>query len=201
MTAADAITAFSALIAALGFLFGIAAWKREFVGKRRIELAEEALTLAYEVQDFLSSVRSPFSYESEGKTRERSPDELPEDSAALDRAYVAIARVRVGESLLARFRAMKYRFKAAFGPEAGKPFEEIHYVVALIITSAQQLGSYYWKIRRRELEADEDERHRAERERHESIFWGLGDDKDEIHKRVLNVVVSLERYANEANRK
>ncbi len=51
MNIADVITAVSVAIAALAFVVGVNAWRREFVGKRRIELAENVLALFYEAQD------------------------------------------------------------------------------------------------------------------------------------------------------
>ena len=48
MTIADAITAGSVLIAALSFMYGVSAWRREFIGKRHIELVETVLALFYE---------------------------------------------------------------------------------------------------------------------------------------------------------
>ena len=47
MNIADVITAVSVAIAALAFVVGVNAWRREFVGKRRIELAENVLALFY----------------------------------------------------------------------------------------------------------------------------------------------------------
>ncbi len=58
MTIADAITAFSAAIAAISFVVGISTWRREFVGKRRIELAESVLALFYEAADAIQEIRS-----------------------------------------------------------------------------------------------------------------------------------------------
>jgi hypothetical protein len=35
-------------------------WRRERIGGRKIEVAEEALTLMYEARDVITAVRSPF---------------------------------------------------------------------------------------------------------------------------------------------
>ena len=70
MTVADAITAFSAAIAAISFVYGISAWKRKFVGKRRIELAEIVLTKFYEAAEVIRAIRSPFHWREEGKSRQ-----------------------------------------------------------------------------------------------------------------------------------
>ena len=62
MTISETATAISVVIAALSFVYGVSAWRREFVGKRRIELAEEVLALAYEIEEIIGSIRSGFVY-------------------------------------------------------------------------------------------------------------------------------------------
>jgi hypothetical protein len=41
------LSSISVIIASWAAVYGIDAWKREFTGKRRIQLAEEALELFY----------------------------------------------------------------------------------------------------------------------------------------------------------
>jgi hypothetical protein len=66
MTIAEVIAASSPAIAALSFLYGVFAWKREFVGKRRIELAEDVLAKFYEAAEAIRAIRSPFGWGEEG---------------------------------------------------------------------------------------------------------------------------------------
>ena len=54
---------------------GIGAWKREFIGKRQIELAEQALAKFFEIKDAIAMIRSPFSRSDEGLSRQRSEHE------------------------------------------------------------------------------------------------------------------------------
>ena len=103
MTIADIITAVSVAIAALAFAVGINAWRREFVRKRRIELAEDILARFYEAQDAIREIRNPFSYGREGTTRKRSEHETPEESKLLDQAYVVFERYQKGKSYLLNF--------------------------------------------------------------------------------------------------
>ena len=76
MAIADAITAFSAAVADISFVFGVSASKREFVGKRRIELAETVLAKFYEAADVIREVRNPHSCSAEGKSRHVCPKSL-----------------------------------------------------------------------------------------------------------------------------
>ena len=126
MTIADIITAISVATAAIAFVVGVNAWKREFIGKRRIELAETVLALFYEAQDAIREIRNPFSLGGEGKTRKRSDNEREEVSALLDQAYVVFERYQKREKLFAELRSMKYRVMATFGSNAGDPFDELN---------------------------------------------------------------------------
>ena len=58
----------TAIVQAVGVIFacwaivsGVDAWKREFVGKRKIELAEAVLSKFFEVKDAVAFIRNPFS--------------------------------------------------------------------------------------------------------------------------------------------
>ena len=52
----DFISSVAVLIAALTFIAGVSAWRREFVGKRRIELAESVLAMFYEAEDVIKQI-------------------------------------------------------------------------------------------------------------------------------------------------
>ena len=106
MSITDLLTAISVAIAAIAFVLGINAWKREFVGKRRIELAENVLALFYEAQDIIRGMRNPFSFGDEGSTRKRSELESEEESTILDSAYVVFERYQKKEKLFAELQSM-----------------------------------------------------------------------------------------------
>ena len=103
MTISEIITSISVMIAAIAFVSGINAWKREFVGKRRIELAETVLAMFYEAQDAIREIRSPFGTTNEGNTRKRSDNELEEDAIILDRAYVVFERYKKEKNCLPNY--------------------------------------------------------------------------------------------------
>ena len=67
----DILKSISIIIASGVAIYGINSWRREIKWKRKYELAEETLSLFYEVQDAISIIRSPFVSVSEGKTRKR----------------------------------------------------------------------------------------------------------------------------------
>lgn len=68
MAIADILQSISMILACWAVIAGIDAWRREFVGKRRIELAEETLEAFYALRDAIAFIRNPFSSTQEGST-------------------------------------------------------------------------------------------------------------------------------------
>ena len=196
---ADVISAVSAAIAALSFAFGVRAWRREFIGKRQIELAESVLAMFYEAEDAIREIRNPFGSGGEGKTRERSPGEMEEESQLYDRAYIVFERYQKREKFFAELRSLKYRFMAVFGAEAGVPFEEMNKILRDIFVAARMLGSVYWQRQGRvRMSEAEFERHLKEMHRLEAIFWFMGEENDDVGKRMRQVVEQVEEITRQA---
>ena len=82
----------SIILSAITILLGIRAWKREFIGKRKIELAEETLMLFYQARDAIRDIRSPFIRIGEGSTRKKLDNETSKETELMNRAYVVIER-------------------------------------------------------------------------------------------------------------
>lgn len=56
----NVVQAGSVVVAAVVAARGINTWQREYIGKRRMELAEEVLAMFYEARDAIRDVRAPF---------------------------------------------------------------------------------------------------------------------------------------------
>ncbi|MCB8981671.1 MAG: hypothetical protein H6657_30045 [Ardenticatenaceae bacterium] len=198
MSVADIITSISVAIAAISFVMGITAWKREFIGKRKIELAESLLAVFYEAEDAIKEIRSPFSYVGEGKTRKRSENELEEQSELLDRAYIVFERYQKREELFAQLRATKYRAMASFGAKASEPFDEIGKILKEIFLAANMLATQYWPRQGyRHLTEEQFLQNRGQMEHYEAIFWYMGEEKDEIGRRAHKAIKAIENIARE----
>jgi hypothetical protein len=100
-TIAQAIAVISACWAIIS---GVGAWKREFIGKRQIELAEQLLAKFFEVKDAIAYIRNSWSNSEEGKSRRRSEGETPQESALLDSAYIVIERFEKRRNVFAEFK-------------------------------------------------------------------------------------------------
>ncbi|MFQ5799875.1 MAG: hypothetical protein ACE5H0_14450 [Bacteroidota bacterium] len=189
-TVAQAVAVFSACWAIIS---GIGAWKREFVGKRQIELAEQVLAKFFEIRDAVAFIRNPFSHSDEGKTRKRAEHETPGESELLDRGYIVVERYSQRETVFAEFNALKYRFVASFGAQMEEIFTESDRVVNSIFISARMLATHYWQRQGRvKMESDEFQKHLEEMHRHEGIFWDTGSENDEIRTKLAQIQSKLE---------
>lgn len=187
--------ALGVLAACWAIIAGIDAWKREFIGKRRIELAEQLLAKFFEVKDAVAYIRNPFSNSEEGKSRQRSGSELADEAELLDRGYVVVERYTKKESVFAEFNALKYRCMAGFpSHEAESIFTDTFSTVNSIFSSARQLATHYWKRQGRVVMSPKEfQRHLDEMHRHEGIFWDMDDGTDEIRRQLQSIQERLER--------
>lgn len=190
---ADFISALGVLIAALTFSAGISAWRREFIGKRRIELAETVLALFYEAEDAIRDIRNPFSHVGEGNTRQRGDGERPEESKLLDQAYVVFERYKRHKKLFSQLRSKRYQCMATFGPNAVDPFNEVSDVMNRIFSAARMLGSHYWPRQGRAPMTEEQfKEHLKGMYKYEAVFWFAGNEEDVVSPLVKTAIGKME---------
>jgi hypothetical protein len=164
----------SITVAAWTAVWGINAWRREFVGKKRIELAEEVLTRFYEARDVIRLIRNPFGLVGEGGTRQRGDNESPEESQILDNAYVVFERYNKNQEVFNQLRALRYRFIAQFGPDATLPFDDLFGAVNDIFVASRMLTRHWMDQGRRPWRSDEEfQEHLRRMHENESVFWEM----------------------------
>jgi len=134
------VVALAAVVTAGFAVRGVNAWRQEFVGRRRIELAENVLELFYEAKDAIAALRSPFGYLGEGSSREQCPSESEEEREQRDHANVTFERYNAHNHVFNRLKSLNYRFKAQVGIRESKPFEDLRKIVNNILLSAQELA-------------------------------------------------------------
>lgn len=183
----------SVILASLFAIYGFDAWRREHIGKRRIELAEEVLALFYQARDSISEIRSPFGHCGEGSTRKPSPHEPPEHKEKLDRAYVLIERYKQHSELFSRIRAIRYRFMALLGKDAAHPFDSLNRIVNELIMSSQRMARLStvpeWSTRSPAIE----ERNHKEFLEIFAVYYASYGDDDPISPRVDEAVSEIEQ--------
>ncbi|MBI4472006.1 MAG: hypothetical protein HY646_05020 [Acidobacteria bacterium] len=180
----------SIIIACATAVFGIDAWRREFRGKRQIELAEETLALFYEARDAIRHIRSPGAWASEGRTRKGSASESEEEKRLLDTAFVAIERYQKYQELFNKLHSMRYRFMAQFGVERAKPFDDLRTQIDSILTASHMLSMMWTRDHRSHGSHPQSEEYRKQIEEFEKVLWeGSADDpiKPEIERIVREI--------------
>ena len=180
----------SILIAAWVAIYGIDSWRREHTGKRQIELAEDTLALFYEASDAIKHLRHPISISKETESLERGKHESEQEFKAREKASVVFTRYKEYHELFNKLHAMRYRFMAQIGKKRAKPFDDIRNIVNEIISSARIL-TRIWP--RENFNSDKEwDRHRAEVEKYEAIFWEGLENNDPISPRVSLVISEIE---------
>jgi hypothetical protein len=175
----------SAIVAAsIVAIYGINAWRKEFQGKRKIELAEEVLALFYEAKDAVSAIRNPLGYVGEGSSRKPQEGETPRQKEARDRTYVVYERYDKRKEVFNKLHSLRYQFMARFGVKEGKPFEDLRHILIEIQVAANMLAEI-WSLDRR---SEDTEKQRRE---HESIIWEHGRD-DSIKIRLEKIISDME---------
>jgi hypothetical protein len=183
----------SVTVAAGTAIWGVSAWRHEFVGKKRIELAEDVLARFYEARDAIAYIRSPLSYSGEGSTRERGSDESERQAELLDRAYVPRKRYLERQDVFNHLFPLRYRFMAQFGSDSGVAFTELNGILNDIFSAAEELIQH-WKDqghRAWSSQAEFDEHLRGMRE-NQAIFWDRFNRGDPIRPRLNAAVASVE---------
>src|SRR5208282_3081313 len=94
---------------------GLNRWRIETVGKRKAELAEQALTAFYEARDVFVWVRSRAGFGGEGSTRTSNDGESKAQLEKRNTYYIPIERLTHDKELFARLHSLRYAFAAHFG--------------------------------------------------------------------------------------
>ena len=191
---AELVQAFSVFSACWAFIAGIDAWKREFIGKRRIEVAEATLEKFYAVIDAIAYMRNAFSHTGEGKTRQRAPHEREEESELLDRGYIIYERYDQKKEVFAEFFTSKYRFMACFGKESEELFNRTNQTVNKIFGAARVLSTHYWPRQGRPHRTEEEfQKHLDQMFKYEAIFLDGYSEDDVIRKELSEVLEIFEK--------
>lgn len=175
-------------------IYNINSWRREHIGKRKIELAEDTLTLFYEAVDVIHYLRNPGSFASETEDIKQMNGESEDAYQARKNAGVLLKRYNEHQELFSRIHAMRYRFMVQIGKEEAKSFDELRKITIELITSARRL-SRLWA--RSDFRTEEQwTKHQQDVEKYESIFWEGLQENDQINPRVEKVLLDIERICH-----
>ena len=183
-------------------LYGIDAWRREAMWKRRSELCEEVLALCYEAKEIISYIRSPGGFEGEGETRKPAVGEPEDVRRKRNRAWIPIERHNQHMEKLSRLWALSYRFRAQFSFVDAQPIEDLRDVINSVKSAALVLSNLWTNLNWDLMSPEQYEQNSALVKKYEDIFWeghGAGNPvngitpPDEIQIKVESAVQRIEK--------
>lgn len=123
---------------------GLDKWKSETMGKRRIELAEQALTLAYETADVLALARTWVP-----RSESIKPETPPSKQELLERLDKPLELLRDHAELFAKLRLTSFAFAIHFGPNSTGSFsvllglrDELNFAAHAAIAEIRRGGGF-----------------------------------------------------------
>lgn len=170
-------------IATAGFR-SFAKWKREKIEERRIDVALEALALAYEAGFIFDSIRNPMSFEGEWAEMKGVDDVQRRLHAGP--FFAILKRIEHHKDFFERVWRMQPRFMAMFDKGAADVFLKLHQARRSVEVSAGMLLRYAAR--------GEPIRDDKFREKLEGDIWNTDADDDPIKLKVGEFVAGVEKH-------
>lgn len=172
----DWIVALAAALASWQGIKSLGIWRREEAERRRMELAEVALSEFYEARDIFKWVRTP-SGEREVAVQPATDDAETRTQAQRDIYYPILKRLADDGDFFGRMRARRYRVQALFGPAGAEPYDIINAVHGKVALAAKMLVQTQQEGTPTEAEA-------AQSGEWQDTVWDDAEESDEINGRV-----------------
>lgn len=137
--AAPMLQAVSISVTAIFAIVGLNAWRRQLVGKRRIEIAEQTLLAAYKMRDAFTYFRSVGAFTGEGRSRPDRDDEPEAIRSQGDAYFVPIERIKATSDAFAEFSKAALMCEVYFGTATAKPFHDVLRMRNRVVISARML--------------------------------------------------------------
>jgi hypothetical protein len=177
--------------ATIGGFLAFNNWKREQIGGRKIEVAEEALALMYEAQDVFRGVRSAFfSYTDAELTEFAEKNEMSSEEASSYLTNSApLKRMSEQAEFFKRMYAIKPKVLVLLGREAAEVLEEMQRVRVEIQVATEVLVELM-----RHPDRD-DEGYKKEVRECKSIAFDYNREDDLLKRRINQAISKMERIA------
>lgn len=173
-------------------VYGVIKWRIEFVGKKRIDLAEETLALFYEARDVIAGIRSPLVWREEGSTREFDGNETEEEQEILKQAHVYYERYEKNRELFSKIHSMRYRFMALFGQREEEAFNDLNAIVNEVISAANLIADYKLGFARGEIDEEQWQEIRKTIKEKRAVIWAAYSKEDPIRQRIKKIIERIE---------
>lgn len=151
----------------------LSTWKKEFLGKREIELAEEVVIKMGILKDILEQVRNGFTFKGETDEVEQELSQQTENGKIQqihkDRLFylVPVLRLQKNNRDIQSFLELKYKAEVYWSDSYGNLFDEIKSIVISIHSAAKLLYGDHAG---------------SKKEEYENTIWTMPD--DQISKKV-----------------
>ncbi|WP_353191429.1 hypothetical protein [Pandoraea pnomenusa] len=183
----------AALAAAYVAFRGLYTWRRDFIGRRQLELAEDALVMFYKARDAIAAIRSPMTWGGEVGALERDDGESDFQFQSRQTVAPVFKRSESYSELFAEIEAMRYRYMARFGEGAAKPFEDMVRLRIRILLKARHYAQFY-SVDYGPHDGDAIQRQKAKRDEAESYFWPM-DDNGPVETEIARIMKEIEAQA------
>jgi hypothetical protein len=115
-------------------------WRREKLEERRIEIALDALTIAYETKFIFQHIRGVMAYGYEWADMPERPGDTEEKRNRRGPFYAALKRINANKEFFDRVWHVQPRCMAVFGPHVEATFLKLHQARRHIEVAAQMLA-------------------------------------------------------------
>jgi hypothetical protein len=133
------VQAVSILVTSIFAIISLRAWRRQLIGKRRFEVAEEVILAAHRAQGALEWIRNGFSFSTEAEDRPKPSGETENEARLRDSYYVPLKRLRDSAETFIGLSKAYLLCKVHFGSEAAKAIDEILRIQNNIAIDAKML--------------------------------------------------------------
>ena len=116
--------------AAVAAFFALNTWRKQLVGQRKVELAEQVLVKLYMARDAIKWARSSIGWVGEGASRPKDPGEedSPEKKKWLDGLFAPAERLNNQSELFSDIATLRHRVVPYFGEGVGDALLEIVHI-------------------------------------------------------------------------
>jgi len=176
---------------------GLIGWRVQLIGKRRTELAEEALLAFAHAVDAVRTIRSPAQWSSETVALRKEQGRDPDKGGPREKYAIALRRLRLNQDRFAAMRRLQLLCRYHFGEAAGKAFDDIHAALG-DVAAAANMG-----VNTPPEDIDSEEGRRMRRQWQATIWAGLARpdliaDKVDAAQRALESVLTPHLRADAA---
>jgi hypothetical protein len=200
--------AFATIYAASVAIWSVRSWRKEFTGKRKIELVSNTLTLLYNVKSSIQAIRSNLLMVNEGTTLKATEVEDPLQKKFRVKANSIYETYNRNINIFNNLLPVKFKFMAEFGKDTEIHFDKITSIINTILVYAENYPDA--KIKQHGLtkkkkslltipdsditKVDEElETVNKQIKKYESFIYNQGRG-DTVEKKIDNIISEIQKY-------